>query len=213
MKTFTFFICISLWSFLTQAQYNSSNSAPSSSNLVRSGFYFSAAMGPAFGGINGNDNSGNTLKVAGTGVDIDIQVGGSISDNLFLHGTMLIKTISSPVINDVKLSGNYYFDESMIGAGVTRYFNDNYFITGNMGFGNYSFQEGNTTYTTDNGLTIQIKGGREWWISNRWLLGISLQYSHLNLTSRPAGSVIEKWDGNRFAICLYGSFIRHRSDK
>ncbi len=54
---------------------------------THSGFYFSAALGPAWGTTNGSDNQGSTLKMIGAGAEIDLQIGGSITKNLILHGT------------------------------------------------------------------------------------------------------------------------------
>lgn len=200
------------FSFPLRAQDSHDGNQISSSNeIVRKGFYFSGAVGPAFGTITGSDNSGTALNVKGTAVDIDLQVGGSIQDNLFLHGTILAKTIQSPTVNGTQLSNSYYFNESMVGIGVTKYFTNDFFLTGNVGFAKYSFEEKNTSFTTDGGLGVQVKAGKEWWVGRHWLLGIAIQYSHLNLTSNPGAGITEKWNGDRFGVLFHTSFIRIKS--
>jgi hypothetical protein len=142
------------------------------------GFYLSMQAGPAWGYINGNTNQQMSIKVEGTGIGFDLQIGGAIQENLILHGVIGIKSIYGPKINDIKISQDYSFDEFIMGVGSTYYLKHNFFLTGNVGLGNFSFSDEstNTSYDTDNGFSYQLKAGKEWWIASRWGLGAALEY-------------------------------------
>jgi hypothetical protein len=183
------------------------------SDIRRKGFYLSTSLGAPLGSIHGKDNSGTVLNITGTGGSFDLQIGGSIQSNLFLHATIISKVISGPEINGIKVPDRYSVNETVIGAGLTKYLAQNFFLTGNIGSGKFTLEDGNQTSSTDNGFSFQIKAGKEWWIAKKWLLGISAQYSQTSLTSNPGGGIEEKWSSGRFGLMLNVSHISHRSDR
>src|SRR5689334_9075082 len=105
---------------------------------THTGFYLSMALGPAFGDINAKDNMGQALSISGTGTGFDIQIGGVVQENLILHGNILIKSITGPTVNGIKMSEKYSVGESVLGVGLTYYLPTNFFLTGNIGSGNFS---------------------------------------------------------------------------
>jgi hypothetical protein len=54
--------------------------------------------------------------------------------------------------------------------------------------------------STQRGFSMQLKIGKEWWISDKWAFGVGLTYGKTNLTNEPIGGTIEKLDSNRFGI-------------
>jgi opacity protein-like surface antigen len=166
------------------------------------GFYLSMQAGPAFGYINGNSNNQTSIEVSGTGVGFDLQIGGALKENLILHGTLGIKSIYGPNINDVSISKDYSFDEFMMGIGTTYYMAKNFFLTGNIGIGNFSFadESTNTTYDTGEGFSYQLKAGKEWWISPRWALGAAVEYSGTRTDDTMNNGYEESWQSHRFSV-------------
>lgn len=168
---------------------------------THNGFYLSMQAGPAWGHINGNNNMQTSIKVEGTAVGFDLQIGGAIKENLILHGNIGIKSIYGPEINNIKVSQDYSFDEFMMGAGTTYYLVNNFFVTGNVGFGSFSFadESTNTSYDTNNGFSYQLKAGKEWWISSRWALGAALEYGGTR-TKDSSDNYEETFQSHRYSI-------------
>lgn len=162
------------------------------------GFYLSMALGPAFGTIDAETSLGN-LDISGTGIGFDMQIGAALRENLILHGTIGLKSIYGPAINDVEINDEYSIDEFIMGIGMTHYFSNNFFITGNVGAGNFSFSDDNTSISTDDGFSFQLKAGKEWWVSARWGLGVVLEYGTTSLTDTSGGEH-DKWNSNRFSV-------------
>jgi hypothetical protein len=172
---------------------------------THSGFYFSAALGPAWGTTNGSDNQGHALKMIGTGAEIDLQIGGSITKNLILHGTIMAKSVVGPEINGTKISNDYALSESMYGAGITHYTPNNFFFTGNAGVGKFTFDDGHTSMSTSNGFSFSLKAGKEWWVSKKLGIGAAFTYGKTKSTNTE-GSYTEKWNSNKLGILLQLTF-------
>ncbi len=169
------------------------------------GFYLSLQVGPAMGYINGNLANTASMEVSGTGYAMDILLGGAIKENLILHGILGFKSIPGPEIKfdgqSTTLSNDYSFNELIIGGGSTYYFQKNFFVTGNIGVGNFSFssESENMTVETSNGFSYQLKAGKEWWIASRWALGAALEYGGTRTKDEMDGSE-ETWQSHRYGI-------------
>jgi len=177
------------------------------------GFYLSMSLGPVFGNIK-DDMGSVTMDITGTGMQFDFKIGGRISENLLLHGTIISSVLPGPT---VKLSNNTTFQtsnsmsvgEAMIGAGLTYYvMPSNIFFSGSVGLGNFTIldDKNDIDVSTQRGLSFQVKLGKEWWISKNWGFGIGLTYSKTNLTNKPDDGTSEKLDSNRFAILFNTTF-------
>jgi len=191
------------------------------------GFYFSTQIGPAFGTVNGFNQAGESLAITGTGAAIDLQIGGTLTENLILHGTLSSKFTSGPTINTVDCSECIAFDESFIGSGITYYFMHNFLVTANIGAGSYTLSNnlGNLnypfwdsslpdicdepvpTFDTREGFSFQFKAGKEWWMEPRWAMGILFEYGTTLVPEPFADKTIGKWKSNRFSIRL--SITKH----
>ena len=168
---------------------------------AHSGLFFSLAAGPAWGTVNGYDNQGNSFTLEGTGAEIDLQVGGSVIPGLILHGTITAKSVVGPEINGVTVSDDFSISETMYGAGVTHYTPRNFFLTGNFGIGKFVFSDNTSSLSTEGGFSFLLKGGKEFWIANRFALGAALTYGITSLTSTE-GTYTEKWKSNRLGVVL-----------
>lgn len=174
------------------------------------GFFFSVGLGAAGGTVNGYNNQNQVLILKGTGVELDFQMGGSVSERLLAHGTLTLKTVVAPEINGSKSnSSGFAISETMIGGGITRYTQRNLFFSGNLGAGRYSFIDTSTStpseYVTKYGFSCLLKAGKEWWISKNLGLGFAITYGKTKLNN-DSGSYTEKWNSNRYGFLLHLTF-------
>jgi hypothetical protein len=175
------------------------------------GFFLSMAAGPVFGKItdeiSGDYNGIYNMDMDGVGAAFDFKIGGVISPNLILHATLISQTMSGPNIKisnnpSVKAPNELTIGEAMFGAGLTYYIMpQNIFFSGSLGLGNFTIMDetNDVTTSTQRGVSFQLKAGKEWWVSRRWGLGISVTYGKTNLTN-SSGGITEKLDSNRLGI-------------
>ena len=168
------------------------------------GFFLSMGLGPAFGKII-SDMGGEQVDMSGTGAQFDLKIGGAIKENLILHATIISTSLNGPTVKSSygmtgKTTNNLSISENMIiGGGLTYYvMPSNLFLSGTLGLGNYTLSDidSNVNGSTDNGVSIQLKVGKEWWVSKKWGLGIAFTYGKTFVNN--AG--VEKLNSNRFGI-------------
>jgi len=176
------------------------------------GFYLSMSIGPVFGKITDDIKGVGLLEFTGTGAQFDFKIGGAISENLILHATLVSSSIAGPTVKNANLSAttsnSVSLGEAMIGAGITYYMMpSNIFLSGSLGFGNFTVSDSKNDINTSTkrGVSLQIKAGKEWWISKNWGFGIGLTYGKTNLTNIADG-LEEKMDSNRFGILFNTTF-------
>jgi hypothetical protein len=205
---FLFFAAFSLLKAQTQEQVQS---IPLGYHQ-HDGFYLSMSIGPVFGKITDDIKDNYKMDFTGTGAQFDFKIGGRIGENLILHASMISSSISGPTISisdrSVKVPDDYSIGETMMGVGVTYYFMpSNFFLSGSLGLGNFSLvsTEDDINVSTKKGFSMQLKVGKEWWISKNWGFGIGLTYGKTNLTNKSDG-VEEKMDSNRFGILFNTTF-------
>lgn len=180
------------------------------------GFYLSMSAGPAFGKITLDETRPyvESFEFSGTGGQLDIKIGGAVKENLILHATMISTVLPGPKIKSSSHSGrasdDMSIDENMLlGGGLTYYIMPaNIFLSGSAGMGKYSFTYDNNSQndiSTNSGLSIQLKAGKEWWIGKRWGLGFAFTYGKTNLTNKGT-DYDEKLNSNRFSILFNATF-------
>lgn len=185
------------------------------------GFYLSMSLGPVFGPIH-DDVTGAGAPFAaeynGTGGQFDLKLGGALNKNLILHGTFINDYLTGPVqtitqmgnVLETKHSDNFSIGETMLGAGVTYYaLPSNVFFSSSLGLGFFSIEsteDEEVSYSTRNGLAMQLKFGKEWWISKNWGFGVGFTYQKTNVTDTPNNSIEERLNSNRFGILFNTTF-------
>ena len=113
--------------------------------------------------------------------DGNIAIGGMVTSNLALHGTLLGWIIDAPDFESLgsqgPTSGEVNGDVTMsaIGIGRTYYFMPtNIYLSGNLGLGKLDFDVEGTNIDPDRGLILEGTVGKAWWGSSNWGLGPSL---------------------------------------
>jgi hypothetical protein len=174
-------------------------------NVEHKGFYFSVGGGPAKGNINGYDNTGGRAAISGTGTELNFQIGGAFLWHWVAHAMYDVKYLSSPVINRARTSHYLSVNEYIFGIGLTRYTPSNFFLTGNMGTGNFSFSDQRHKESTKNGFSFLVKAGKEFRVSPHFAFGVAVTYNQTKLTNPSSIGITEKWNSNRFGILLQGT--------
>lgn len=186
-------------------------------NHHHTGWYLSVAGGPAFGTVNASAN-GASFTTTGTAAGVDVQIGAALRRNLMLHATFGLKTTVGPTLNGEKLNNRYFFTERRYGAGLTQYTASNFFVTADVGVGkflllrkaqNFSF----SGFGTDPGFGYQLKGGKEWKLTDKWAVGAAAFWSQTLLRSETiindeCASTLyaERWSSRRFGVYLVVTF-------
>lgn len=178
------------------------------------GFYLSMSLGPVFGTITDDMRGAYKMDMSGTGGQFDLKIGGAIQENLILHATLISNGLSGPTIkvsggDPMKASDNMNVGEAMIGGGLTYYLMpQNIFFSGSVGIGNFSIYDSKSdnNVSTQHGFSMQLKVGKEWWISKNWGFGVGLTYGKTALTNNPGGGVEERMNSNRFGILFNTTF-------
>lgn len=176
------------------------------------GFYLSMGVGPVFGNINMKSNELGEVIYSGVGAIFDFKIGGAIKENLILHGSLMSSTMAGPEVKTSagsgKSSNNINLGEAMIGGGLTYYIMpENISFSGSLGLGNFTVINNDTdvNVSTERGISMQIKLGKEWFVSKKWGLGVAATYGKTSVNNTPGGGLQEKLNSNRFGIMFSAS--------
>jgi len=89
------------------------------------------------------------------------------------------------------------------GGGITYYFMPvNIYLSGSVGLGALS-GGGNISGESDNGFAGMVTAGKEWWVSNRWGLGVSGVFGFFSF---PEPDISENWSGWNVAVMFSATF-------
>jgi len=153
------------------------------------GFYLSLDGGPAVGSITLNATNAlfSSMEFGGGGFQFDFKIGGVISEtqNLILSFDLISRAISSPTItidgNAASTTSTVMASDGMYGVGITKYFMpSNTFLNATVGITKFTLQINNTSSTSQSGLGLQIRAGKEWWVSSDWGLGVAAGFAYLS---------------------------------
>ena len=135
-------------------------------------------------------------KLSGMTGDINLAIGGGIANNLMLHGTIWGWAVSNPdlEIDGNKVETNGDFGLSAFGGGVTYYIMPaNVYLSGSVGTGVLTLDDSKTDY----GLVLDATIGKEWWVGNKWGLGVAVGGNYHSVAD---GGVDANWSGFGFAV-------------
>ena len=171
------------------------------------GFFLSMSAGPNFAGITDVSSGNFDYKFTGTGGQFDLKIGGAIKENLILHATLTSNSLPGPIITSYgstgKANNNLTIGEAMIGGGITYYIMPvNIFLSGSLGIGDFTLVDtkGDINGTTERGVSMQLKVGKEWWVSRKWGLGVALTYGKTTLTNGTGSSLEEQLNSSNIGI-------------
>lgn len=116
------------------------------------------------------------VDLSGVGGDFTFALGGCVSENFALHGTLFSWSLSNPDVEigalEGELDGSYSM--SAYGGGVTYYFMPaNVYLSGSLGLGFLTIDTDSGDDTSDPGFAMDLSVGKEWWVGNSWGLGLA----------------------------------------
>lgn len=173
------------------------------------GFFFSMGLGANQTTVKVDSKNYGFSSYKGPGVAMDLKIGGTLTENLILHATILTHGVTGPTINsddwgytNVKADNKVTLSEAMIGAGLTYYTPDNLFISSSVGFGGFTIanEREDIEVSTDSGFSIQLKAGKEWWVSSKWGIGVAAYYHHTNCINQEGNYAEEHIKSSNFGI-------------
>jgi hypothetical protein len=117
------------------------------------------------------------IDVDGFGGDFTFALGGCVSENLALHGSLFSWVLSDP---DVEIDGlgsgelDGTYSMSAYGGGITYFIMPaNMYLSANVGLGFLTIDTELGDETSDPGFATDLSVGKEWWVSNGWGLGLA----------------------------------------
>jgi hypothetical protein len=168
------------------------------------GFFLrlSAGGGPARTEFNEGTES---MELSGFGFDFNMAIGGMVAQNLALHGTLGGWTVSNPDAEGATFlvgpfSGEFEGDVtmSMFGGGLTYYFMPiNIYVSGSVGAATLSSDSPAGEGETDMGPAFDLTVGKEWWVGNKWGLGLAVAFGYHSLPEKDSS---ENWSGTSFTV-------------
>ena len=140
------------------------------------------------------------MEISGFAGDVNIAIGGVVSPNLAVHGTIFGWSAIDPNVEldgaSGEIEGNVIV--STIGGGVTYYFMPiNLYVSGSAGFAKLSLETTEGVGETDYGPALEITLGKEWWVGNSWGLGVA---GDVGYHSVPEKNIDENWSGLNLAV-------------
>lgn len=143
------------------------------------------------------------FELSGTGGDVNVAVGAIVTPNLALHGTVWGWAISDPDWSWGELEiDNIPADLTLsaVGGGFTYYFMPvNMYLSGSAGMGILSVDAPGGSGETDGGLSFDVTLGKEWWVGDRWGLGVAGGFSYHSIPE-PEPEIDENWSGTSFGL-------------
>lgn len=142
------------------------------------GFYLRLVAGLGYL-HNSASSGGSTLKVSGVGGTFGLAAGGIIARNLAVYGEIIGTSASEPSVEMGGESGTMSGSMTLagFGPGLAYYLDNNAYLSGTFTFSQLSASDdnGNDAGETDMGFGASLSGGKEWWVSDDWGLGVAGQ--------------------------------------
>lgn len=136
--------------------------------------------------------NGTDASLSGAAVSFGVSLGASVMENLSVFGRASISSAPAPTASLAGASAgtsSSSLDFLSIGPGVNYYFMpSNFYLSGAILMtGLVTTLEGNSG-STKVGFGATFSVGKEWWVSDRWGLGIAGQFSFGSNKDKGSGS-------------------------
>jgi hypothetical protein len=148
------------------------------------GFYLRMMIGPGYTHM-GTSAAGTDVSLSGAGLGLNLAVGGALSENLAIFGDIIINSAVNPE-RKIGATSTSLTDRTAnaqgIGAGLAYFIMPaNAFIAGSLMLASSSLDdtsgdESRTLEESEAGFGLNLVGGKEWWVSDNWGLGVAGQF-------------------------------------
>ena len=159
-------------------------------------------------------SGGANLKISGGSTSFGLAVGGALTENLILYGTITGTSISNPTFSSSGSAfgaGNGSADLFGIGVGLAYYLEPaNVYFAGSLLSNQIELDDssGNSVEETDFGIGFEGLIGKEWWVSDHWGLGVAGQLLVASMKEKdPAGTGdTPTWKSAAFSLLFSATF-------
>jgi hypothetical protein len=164
------------------------------------GFFLRLSAGGGYASSAVNVAGIDVVELSGGAGDLNLAIGGTVSPNLIVHGTIFGWSLSDPTVKLVGIETPDFrgdFTLSVWGGGITYYFMPaNIYISPNVGFATISGGD-DFDGNYDGGFALDVTLGKEWWVGNSWGLGVAGAFGYHNVAD---GDIDENWSGTSFVL-------------
>ena len=170
------------------------------------GFFLRLAPGGGYS-RTAIDEDGDRLALKGVSGSIDAAIGAMVKENFAVHATLGGWALIDPtlefagleeVVNDASVT------VILVGGGFTYYLGrSNTYLTASVGASTLTIDLEGESDESDTGVAVDVGLGKEWWVSDRWGIGVS---GTAGYHSVPPGDGTAKFKGPSFAVRLSVTF-------
>jgi hypothetical protein len=178
------------------------------------GFYLRLHLGFGYTSMWAN-SAGTNVKISGDSAAIGITLGGAITDNLIIYGTMSGTTISTPDVKMGNLSSteNGDADSFGFGGGVAYYIQPtNVYVAATLLANKLELSNSNGTVTNETDFGFGVEGivGKEWWVSDNWGIGAAARAQFASMkdgrTDKALTSPGDTWKTAAFSLLFSATY-------
>lgn len=172
------------------------------------GFFLRLSAGVGSAQTKWDDLDDDESKLSGMSGDANFAVGANIGGKLAVHGTFWGFTMVDPELKvadqEVELDDTTY-GVNAFGVGLTYYTDSNFYVSPSVGLATASLEFDNVTVESDTGFAIDLTIGKEWWVSDKWGLGVAAGFGFHAI---PLDEDVAEEDatGNSFALRFSATF-------
>lgn len=170
------------------------------------GFYFHYLVGPGYL-YNTASASGATMKMTGVGFAGALAVGGAIANNLILYGQVVAASVSDPTVDvdgQSATADGATVTFAGLGPGLAYYLGGNTYLATTLALTQLGVRDsGHKVVETDMGFGASVGGGKEWWVSDNWGLGLAGQIVFASMKEKDADY---RWTSLSFALLFSATY-------
>ena len=164
------------------------------------GFFFRVAPGGGYS-RTAITEEGDRLAVKGTSGSVDFAIGAVVKKNLAVHVTLGAWSLIDPKVefNGVEeVASNTSMTMVLLGGGFTYYLGpSNVYLTASGGAAKLTSEIEGESGDSDTGIAFDAGLGKEWWVNDRWGIGLSGTAGYHSI---PPGDAAGNFKGPSFAL-------------
>ena len=170
------------------------------------GFFFRIAPGGGYS-RTAAEEEGDRIALKGVSGNFDAAIGAMVKNNFAIHATLGGWSLIDPTVEfngQEEVVNKTSMTMVMIGGGFTYYLGpSNTYLTASVGASTLSFEFEGESHDSDTGVAFEVGLGKEWWVSDRWGIGLS---GTAGYHSVPTGDSAGHFKGPSFAVRFSATF-------
>jgi hypothetical protein len=170
------------------------------------GFFLRSTVGGGYA-RTADEEEGDRIALKGVSGTFDVAIGAMVKKNFAVHATLGGWSLVDPT---VELNGQEAVIKDaattviLIGGGFTYYLGpSNTYLTASVGASTLTFDFEGESHESGTGVAFEVGLGKEWWVSDRWGLGVS---GTAGYHSVPTSDSASHFKGPSFAVRFSATF-------